>query len=838
MAKKAKGRRAPPGKKAKGVKKAKPVTKKKAPAARRSRAPRKAAKGPGRDEKGPLGWLVPDLESAYARLAARGAGPAAAVAGAAPGAAIKSSLATGAETVLGSVSRAVWRDLVVQYRQRKSAAARARAALPAPVVPGGRNWLPLGPTVVLHGQTVGNQPVGGRVSGLAVAPGGQVVYAASANGGVFRSDDGGTSWRATMDGFDLDPKTFASASVVCGAIALDPADPQRVYVGTGEGDTDMMFRLGLRVTGALPAYRGIGPIRSDDGGGQWSLEESSPDLAGESFFALAVDPGNRDNVVGATSNGLYRRAPTGGGQFRWERQREGVHCAAAVGSAGATTRFVAAEWGNGVVASTDGGQTWAPLGAGFPAAGLGRIALAIQANNPNVVYALAAGDDGTLLGLFRLDAPAGAWKKVTGVPNILFGSQGDYDLCLAISPGDANTVYLGGDRTNEFPFSGNIQRCTLQASGAGYKVKSVASIGTQAHADVHTLAHTPGDPTELWCGCDGGVFLNRNPKGDGEFVSQNNGLSCLCTNFLAQHPTDPNILFTGLQDNGTARTTSGPIWEHVQDGDGGYCVVNWADPTRVLVYMNGFVFRSTDGGATFADQPVLDPQGDTMTLPVVTPPFRPAGPADANVVAVGAAGLIHVSTNFGTSWPAGMRVQLPNNSGSVFALALASPTRLFIGTTTGEVFRADLAGGVWAVTRLDSAPGGPLGLVGLISDVAVDWADATGASVYVAFGGQGDDRRRVWHFDGTKWAARSGPDDGKNLLNVEHNALAVDPKAPDNVYAGADIGVWHSADRGMTWEPLENGLPDSPVYDLQIHPTQRLLRAATHGRGVYEIPLP
>jgi hypothetical protein len=96
------------------------------------------------------------------------------------------------------------------------------------------------------------------------------------------------------------------------------------------------------------------------------------------------------------------------------------------------------------------------------------------------------------------------------------------------------------------------------------------------------------------------------------------------------------------------------------------------------------------------------------------------------------------------------------------------------------------------------------------------------------------DRRRVWHFDGTRWQVRSGT--GENsLLDVEHNALAVDRTPPNNVYVGADIGVWHSADGGLNWNPLENGLPDAPVFDLQIHPTQRLLRAATHGRGVYEI---
>src|SRR5579859_3682094 len=141
-----------------------------------------------RDEQGPLGWLKPDWDSAAAPLTARGA-------------------ARAHDTQ--PPSQANWRDVLVEYRKRKSAAAKARHAAPAAVVPGGQNWLSLGPTVVLNGQTVGNQPVGGRVSGIAAAPGGQIVYAASANGGVFRSDDGATSWRALMDGLDDDPKNFA-----------------------------------------------------------------------------------------------------------------------------------------------------------------------------------------------------------------------------------------------------------------------------------------------------------------------------------------------------------------------------------------------------------------------------------------------------------------------------------------------------------------------------------------------------------------------------------------------------------------------------------------------------
>src|SRR5207244_10011131 len=112
----------------------------------------------------------------------------------------------------------------------------------------------------------------------------------------------GTSWRSLMDGFDVDPTTFASTSLACGAIAIDPADPNRVYVGTGEGDTHLIFKF--RIVNALPAYRGIGPIRSDNAGKTWVLEPSTPTLAGEAFFALAVNPQNRENVVGATSAGL------------------------------------------------------------------------------------------------------------------------------------------------------------------------------------------------------------------------------------------------------------------------------------------------------------------------------------------------------------------------------------------------------------------------------------------------------------------------------------------------------------------------------------------------------
>jgi hypothetical protein len=479
----------------------------------------------------------------------------------------------------------------------------------------------------------------------------------------------------------------------------------------------------------------------------------------------------------------------------------------------------------------------------------------VQRDNPNLVYALVAKTNGALHGLYRLDDITGAWRSVTNLPDVLpvddsGGSQGDYDLAIAVDPANANMVFLGGSYCNppsqttpNWPWPGSIWRCPVEADGSDYKVSNPASIGTHAHADVHVLTHTPGDSTELWCACDGGVFLNRNPTGSGEFASQNNGLACLCSNFLAQHPTDANILFTGLQDNGTARTSGGAVWTHVNSGDGGYCVISWANPDLVLTYANGSVYRSTAGGdsdQSWSKQWRFD--WATMTQPIVTPPYNPASLSDASLVAVAAGLQVNISEDFAASWSSALSFTIPPASppDAIFALVFASPQRLFIGTTGGRVFRANRSANGWTLDRVDDVSAGPLGLIGVITDLAIDWNDSSRSSIYLTFGGAlGDasDRRRVWRFDGTRWESRSGPASGNNLLSVEHNTVIVDRSAPNNVYVGADIGVWHSADGGLNWEPFENGLPDAPVFDLQIHATQRLLRAATHGRGVYEIPL-
>jgi hypothetical protein len=819
---------------------------------KRTKAPTKKVEKEG----GPNKWFLPIMEAAYSRLVPIDepelrpiAAPTAfSMTGAKRKKFVSSFQENKGEEVLSTPTQEHWVDVLAEYKQRKAAsvqATRARlgmAPMPGPIIPGQKNWAPLGPSVVTNGQAVGFPSVGGRIAGIAIDNTGQVVYAATANGGVFRSKDAGMTWKSMMDAFDIDPQSFASTSLACGAIAIDKNDPRRVYVGTGEGNTFFLFQN--RLTNALPAYRGIGPIRSDDGGENWILEKTaaaSPTLAGKSFFALAVDPSDRENVVAATSEGLYQRISLGG-TGEWKLLRAGVYSTVVVASAGSTV-FYAANWGKEVVSSKDG-KTWTPLTTGFPASNVGRIELAVQPTDPNILYAIVANTKGALNGIFRYDRGTSTWKNISNPPDVLPADengrgQGDYDLAIAVDPLNVNIIYTGGSYYNDPQFwPASIWRSVVTKSGSGYSMTS-DPIGQKVHADVHVLVHSPGDANALWTGTDGGIFLNRNPRSSDNFASRNNGLGCLCCNFIAQHPTDPAILFSGLQDNGTARTGGGQSWKNVCGGDGGYCHINWAKPDQVLVFANGGVYRATDGGMDQGSWSFKDFPWAMMTEPIVGPPYNPTKLNEAEIVALASAAkntgepMVYLSNDFGATWP--KQIPIPSQGG-IYSMTFASAKRLFVGTTRGEVFRVDLAGSQWQVSQINNVAAGSLVLRGLVSDIAIDWTDPTTASIYITFGGNGD-FRHVWHFDGVQWMSRSGQPNQKNLLDVEHNAIAVDSSAPTNVYVGADIGVWHSADSGATWEPLPNGLPDAPIFDLQIHPTRRLLRAATHGRGVFEFAI-
>ncbi len=682
------------------------------------------------------------------------------------------------------------------------------------VLPPAPNWIPIGPSAVYPSK------VAGRVASLAIVPlstGAIRIYAGTANGGVWRSDDGGTNWVSTMDGLPMGPAIVGSDSLACGAVAVSPADPNKLFVGTGEGH------------GGSGVYFGVGPMRTDNAGGNWSPELAAVgSLAGTGSAAMAVDPAIPDRVVLASTSGLYRRQPDGTGGYNWAQVRSGWHSSVVVTRVSGVTTFYAAALGGQVFSSNDG-ATWTAVGAAtWPTGNLGNISLGARPTDPTAVYALIAAGYasstppfGSLFGMWRLDTGSGRWTQVTGVPASLFGSnnQGWYDNCIAVDPNNPSLIYVGGV---------GLYRCAITSSGSGsgltYSMTPTQLFGV--HSDVHDLKHVPGDSTRLYVGCDGGVYSTDSANTTATFTARNVSLANLEPYHGDQHPSEDAVFFIGTQDNGTQRYTGDEAWFASDGGDGGAVLINWSNTYEVFhTYYFGGSAQSEDGGDTFpTDATLYDPEAWSQStanfyLPVAA---TPAGGTAPRQIAVS------------TERPWLNTTFRPNNStadrlpGIIGCMTFASPDLLYVGQG-GKVYKYSRTAGTWSTAQQVGTTTLPLPVL----SITVDPADASLNSLYVALGGGGT-YQHVWHFDGTTWAARSGPGGSNSLIDVQFNALVVDPANTGTLYAGGELGVWRSPDSGTTWSVMSDNLPDAAVRDLKLHAGRRLLRALLHGRGVWE----
>lgn len=719
-------------------------------------------------------------------------------------------------------------------------------------------WTELGPRPLAQRLGVDTE-VSGRAKGVAFSRSDpDCIYLAAANGGVWRSHDGGVNWAFTMEAFDLDPRLPGADSLSCGAIAVAPQDPNRVYVGTGEATSGR--------------FLGVGPLVSHVGGvptgGQvvvWQVEavdSSSPPLEGQGFYQLAVSPDDADLVVGATTVGLYWRA-VDAGSASWHRVLTGSFTSVVAGKRrDGTVVFLAAAEGGGVFAAEASRlaapDAWKELGKGFPTDNLGRICLAIAGDEAETVFALAAMASGGLHGVYRLRLADGNWRRLAGAPQDIFTGYGAWAQAIAVDPGDPNLFYLGGSTVEiDRLYLGALYRCQLGLDG---ETMSFTFIGYGVHADIQALAFTPGPAKHLWAACDGGVFVAEDPAAAGQvFESRNGTLGTITLNHLAQHPTGDE-LYCGSQDNGLVRYHGNhhQRWETIFPGDCSHAVMHWADPNSVLAAVFDGRFglhregRPTDFNISL---PLERDEAILFNAPLAgTPPPPSLTPELLHQADRVAAGSIRpwISERFGEdgSWVSIPTLTLEGDrlDSVIYSLRFASYLVLYAGTEFGGVYRFDFdpQRTSWSMKVL-AAPRAPVYFRAPVTDIAVDPADPSGASIYVTLGGSLEvagrpDYRRLWHYDGAtgNWQPRSGPqqDPDYRLLPVKHNAVAVDPQQPQRLWVGADIGVWVSEDGGARWEPCQTALPDASVIDLDFHPTLRLLRASTHGRGCFELKVP
>ena len=705
-------------------------------------------------------------------------------------------------------------------------------------------WTLIGPKPT---ETPYNVPiVAGRVTALAVDPmNSKVVYAGTADGGVWKTTDGGFHWT---------PMSDKQPSLAVGSIAIDPSNHSTIYVGTGEQNF------------SADSYFGAGILKSTNGGSTWTQIKGpfagvfSAD--GKFFFgaaahigAIAIDPENslvilvavemdlsnnqnqtqvyRTEDGGTTWTPVMPNTPTNevfhyGTSVLFDPSNGDIAYAAVAGPFNSCTSC-----SSGVYKSLDAGKTWARLtGTGtnvLPSTNLGRTILAIARSNPLTLYA-SIQDTNTfgLLGLFKTTDGGANWVKLANTPNFCV-PQCWYDQAVAVDPTNPNLIFVGGAGGGSGASGGTVYRST--DGGLHWANVAQGSDGFSLHADLHALAFS-SDGSVLYAGNDGGVWSASPPTATPEpWIELNDTLAITQFYFSPSiNSADVTNGFGGTQDNGTQRYSGMLAWDDVVCGDGGWTVIDPVTPSNVYSSCNlgnGLVWRSKAGG--IAGSWTLAVSGiDTTTPMEFLPPLAldPSNPANLYF----GTHFVFQSKNHADSWTA-ISGNLTNGSTlTSIAVAPTDSNTVYVSTSQGPPFiqvTTNALSGVGAIWN-NRSTGLPQRFV---TQVVVDPHTSTTAYLTMSGFNTGHVFRTI--DGGVTWNNVSN-----NLPNIPANAIVVDPVLPSTYYVATDIGVFRTRNAGANWTVLGSGLPRSVVLGLALHNSSRTLRASTHGRSMWDIHVP
>ncbi len=455
------------------------------------------------------------------------------------------------------------------------------------VAPPSAVWQQLGPspedTLTLNqNQDYRFGNVSGRATAIVVGQHTGDIYLGTADGGIWKSTNAGTSWTALTD---------KQPSLAIGSLALDPADAtdRTVYAGTGE--TNYAYPSGSNGD----AYFGVGVLKTSDSGTTWSvLGQSVFGGYSANSIGIGVMVANGNTVYAGTTRGLYRSTD---GATGWNKIT-----VAAGGPNGRVTDIVldgsnvyvvlSEAGGNvgyaGVYKSTTGGAGgYAPIVTNLPTATTwGRAQLAIAPSTPTTLYLAIATINGALLGIYKTINGGGSWAATTTQPPDYFdgggGAQGDYDNTIAVDPADATLVYAGGVYV-------------VASTNGGGTWTNVDNVYCGAfpclgptHPDQHAIAFgSSGSPRPLYIANDGGVWktINGNAGTGTTWTDLNTNIAT--TQFYAgdaanNYAATP-IVVGGAQDNGSSRSGVAALsaWSGILGGDGGYVAISKSDPNTI-----------------------------------------------------------------------------------------------------------------------------------------------------------------------------------------------------------------------------------------------------------------
>ncbi len=662
----------------------------------------------------------------------------------------------------------------------------------------------------------GNQS--GRVRGLAVHPTNPAVaYIGPAAGGVWKTTNGGTTWS------DLTSSFTTSAF---GALAIDPVNPAIVYAGTGEAMS------GWNTT----TYSGDGIYKTTNDGASWS--KISTGLGTYTQVAkIAVNPANASIVYAALAHGNWDLGyPSNEGIWRttnggtsWARVISAGAAFDITISPGNSAKVFAAvggsTTGSGIYISSDFGATWTLSNSGLPTANtIARIQVsasgtslyAVIFNSTSSTVAYKSTNDGVTWSQISAGVKLGGSYDGT-----TWNDQGWYDLMICANPKNPNSVFIGNleihRTTNGSAFS-PMRNATGPYGGIG-------AWDSPMHVDYHTMSFAPSDTNIVYAGSDGGIYKSTDAGATWKSISNN--LPTLQFYRVASHPTNQNILFGGAQDNGNFRTTSASAvpWTFVATGDGMECFYDYSNPTYTYFSsQQGGLTLSTNGGVSGSKS--IAPTWDNT--PAWTAPFF-MHPTD-HLTLYTASKSFWKSTNQGTSWTKIAANVTTDNIVSV-SQSKVNPNYFILAsgefTYTPQVM-VSTNGGVNWVSVAANIPG----TARRYSRVFCDPVSAT--TMYAVRTGFGSGKIFKTTDLGTTWQNITS-----NLPDIPHNDIFVDPLSTAKLFVGNDFGIYFSSNSGGTWTWIKDGMPVVPVmaFSYFSYSGTRLLRAATHGRSVYQINL-
>jgi hypothetical protein len=707
-------------------------------------------------------------------------------------------------------------------------------------------WNPLGPAPIPVSASV---TYSGRTTAIAVHPTNpNIVYAGTAQGGLYRTLNGGATWTPLMDG---------ALTIAIGAVAISPSDPSTIFVGTGEAGlcgSGCFIGVGLyRITNA-----DTNPVLS----APLNKNSSNADVfTGRAVSEIIVHPSDSNIVfaattsgvagIGATTNGLvlpnagiYRTTNAMSANPTFTQltiqgtlgaSRSVSDLAIEPGNANHLIAGVIGSGGDGgVYVSTDalsGAPTFTRTLTNGDGSSLGRTELTANKTGSIVtVYAATGTANGTL---FK-SIDGGATFSSTAANTGFCSTQCFYDIAVAVDPNDANKVYLAGSPSLVFGKSTNGATTALTISGSGL------------HVDSQVITIAPSDTNTVYFGSDGGIWKTSNVSATPIVWQTLNNTTYSATQFmgLALHPLDRHYMIGGTQDNGTEYLApDGVTWVRSDGGDGGFAVIDQNAPSTSVVTAYHTYYNQTNSQIGFERAVTTDTNGD----PNWTNFFGCSGTTSNNGIACGDATLFYApmvrgpgnpnTLYFGTNklyrsdnqgvLMTAVSQTFPNPSERVSAIAVSpqDDNIRLVGTTAGKLY----ASYTNTTTMTDVTGAVPARYIGRVA------IDPTNTNVaYAALNGYGlSAGQHIWKTTNFSSLCTWTPA-GTGIPDTPVNAFVVDPANPQNLYAGTDIGVFRSTDGGTSWQPFSDGLPRVAVFGMEIQPVHRILKIATHGRGIWE----